>query len=415
MAAHLVFCVSLSQSNGKSAVKAESSDDEMEDDSEEDEEDDAEDDDDDDAAMVAKSKSKGAAKPSAAAPAAASAKSKSSSAASPAASPSLSALSTPAIALPAASPLTSLPTPSLSSLSADVGMDQLRQRLHERIHGLSNKRKPEDHPFAKKRQKKPESKDKKKREKNEDRPSSHKNSKPPVFNRDTAGDEAPVAKKAKTNPTAAPTISASSSSSLTSRPSLSASDIADSGDFEFASLKAPELGSVAAGKLGGSGGGSYSLAGKAQRKKHKSDETLLKEVESFEAKVGEMKNAGQGEAARALESERAIQNAILRASGVKVKDDKKLLKASLKRSEKKKEKSRAEWADRTSAAKTTQDAFHADKIARASKKQKGDRSKYVAPGGEGKGKEGGKDKEGDKGEKKGRAGFEGKSKKKFLN
>lgn len=77
-------------------------------------------------------------------------------------------------------------------------------------------------------------------------------------------------------------------------------------------------------------------------------------------------------------------------------------------------------AERTSAAKTTQDAFHKDKIARASKKGKGDRSKYVAGGdaeGGDKGAEkkgrGGGDKGGDK--KGGRAGFEGKSNKKFLN
>ena len=256
------------------------------------------------------------------------------------ASPSLTAAATPASAASlGSSSLSTLPTPSLSSLSADIGMDQLRQRLHERIHGLSNKRKPEDHPFAKKRHK-PDPKDKKKREKNEERPSSHKGTAKPLRPREDAAEQ-PAAKKQKSASTTSSTTAAAPSSSTTasasSRLTVRESDIADSNDFQFAELK--PLANPQAKT------GSFSLQGKQQRKKHKADDTLLREVESFENKVADLKASGATELARQIETERAMSNALLRAQGVKVKDDKKLLKKSLKREEKKKDKSRQEWSE----------------------------------------------------------------------
>lgn len=389
-------CVLLSfQSNGKSKAASNDDDDDDEDDDEEDEDDEDDEEDDDDMSDVdsaPKSKKSASTRPN---PAASSSKSS-------AAAASVAASSSSTSVLLAGAPLSSLlPVPSLASISADVGMDQLRQRLHERINGLSNKRKPEDHPFAKKRMKK----EKEKREKNKKKPSQHKNTHPRDDNAEN-GDE-PTAKKHKSSslPHPSSTVHTSSpslksSSSTQSAAGVRAADLLDSNDFQFAALK-PLDNPVEKH-------GSYSLQGAQQRKKKKSDDQLLKEVTSFEEKIRNMKAAGKVDEASQLEQARSMENALQRAQGIKVKDDAKLLKKSLKREEKKKEKSRAEWSERLTAQKQTQDAHHAAKIASASKKGKGDRSKVGTTADDA------KVEEKKTGRGAGRAGFEGKGKK-FLN
>jgi len=394
-------------SNGKRARDASDDDDDEDEDDEDEDEDMDEDEDEDEESEDEQPASKRK-------PAAAAAAGKKSSAAAAAASPSLSATPAPAVAASASSS-SSLPAPPLSSLSADVGMDQLRQRLHARISGLSNRRKPLDHPFAKKRQK-VDAAEKKKRAKNEERPSVHRGNGVPASKHardeaDANGGASPAKRAKLSSGAAAPASSGASSSAAAAATSASlrASDISDTGDFQFAALKPVEM--------PGAKAGSFSLQGKQQRKKNKSDGELLKSVEAFDAKLASLKAAGAGgaEEAQRMERERALDNALLRAQGVRVKDDAKLLRKSLKRDEKKKEKSRAAWSERTAAQKSTQDAFHKERIERAGKKGQHDRSKFGTTkadhADEGKsGRRGG----GAGGEKKpGRAGFEGK--KKFLN
>jgi len=385
--------------NGKGQRNQEDMDDDEDDDDDdedEDEDDDEEMSDDEDDEPKSKSKSATNAKSSAAA-------------AAPTSS-SAAATSVP--------PTTSMPLPSLSSLSASVGMDQLRQRLHERISGLSQKRKNNDDKKNAKKRKWDEEK-KKKREKNKEKPSVHRGK---AQQQPQAESEEPATKKSKPNPSSAtsatvPSHSSSSSASFTT-PSIRASDISENTtDFQFGELKDVRLPSAKSG--------SYSLAGKQTRKKSTKDSEALKKVEEFESRVERLKEAGEKDQADQLVQQRALQHAMLRAKGIKVKDDKKLLKKSIKKDEKKKEKSRQEWADRLSTQKKQQDAFHAEKIARASKKLKGDRSKYYAPGeepkekpaqeGRGRGPAYTASDKGKGSEKKGRAGFEGKAKKKFLN
>jgi hypothetical protein len=62
-------------------------------------------------------------------------------------------------------------------------------------------------------------------------------------------------------------------------------------------------------------------------------------LESFQEKLGELDDAKKEE----ILKEKAVHAALLRAQGVKVKDDPKLLRKTLKRDIKKKEKSVKAW------------------------------------------------------------------------
>ncbi|RKO83083.1 surfeit locus protein 6-domain-containing protein, partial [Blyttiomyces helicus] len=81
----------------------------------------------------------------------------------------------------------------------------------------------------------------------------------------------------------------------------------------------------------------------------------LKQAEAKKAKLAALKQSDT-EAAAAIEESSTWSKLNKLASGEKVKDDVKLLKKSLKRKEKVKEKSSAAWQDRQNAVKKEQDA-----------------------------------------------------------
>ncbi|CBY20323.1 unnamed protein product [Oikopleura dioica] len=87
-------------------------------------------------------------------------------------------------------------------------------------------------------------------------------------------------------------------------------------------------------------------AEKEKRKNKKSLQVRLKEAEIKEARLEQLEETNP-EKAEAVKEKIKWKNAMTRMKGEKVKDDANLLKRSLKRVEKKKEKSTAKWAQRT--------------------------------------------------------------------
>lgn len=73
----------------------------------------------------------------------------------------------------------------------------------------------------------------------------------------------------------------------------------------------------------------------------------LKKVEEFEENVARLQEEGETEKAEQLLHGAAVSSSLLRAAGVKVQDDKKLIKKSLKRKEREKRKSQREWKGRS--------------------------------------------------------------------
>lgn len=72
---------------------------------------------------------------------------------------------------------------------------------------------------------------------------------------------------------------------------------------------------------------------------------LLAKAENRKKKLEELKGKDAGKA-REVQEKQAWKSALEKAEGMKVKDDPKLLKKSLKRQEKQKEKSKMQWKDR---------------------------------------------------------------------
>ena len=72
----------------------------------------------------------------------------------------------------------------------------------------------------------------------------------------------------------------------------------------------------------------------------------LRKVEKFEERVAEVKEEDPERAERMLHGA-AVSSSLLRAAGVKVQDNKKLLKKSMKRKEKSREKSAKAWKGRS--------------------------------------------------------------------
>ena len=101
--------------------------------------------------------------------------------------------------------------------------------------------------------------------------------------------------------------------------------------------------------------GSYSLAGlkKLEPKPKSSTAHLLKEAKQFDEHITALKAVDEQKANELLTA-RSYTNAILRASGITVKDKAALLSHTLKKAKKKKEKSSKEWAERLKEQKKTQ-------------------------------------------------------------
>jgi len=112
----------------------------------------------------------------------------------------------------------------------------------------------------------------------------------------------------------------------------------------------------------------------------------LRRAEEHQAKIGRLREQGPEGEARADELERldAERTALLRAEGIKIKNNPNLLKKSLKREAKQKQKSTDAWKDRSA------------KVKKQLKERQEKRTKNIA---EKKGKK----------KKKGRPGFEGSS------
>lgn len=72
----------------------------------------------------------------------------------------------------------------------------------------------------------------------------------------------------------------------------------------------------------------------------------LNKIEELHKKINHLKVSGQAEKAEAIRNRESWKKAILKADGVKVKDDVKLLKKTIRRKEKKKSKSKEDWEKR---------------------------------------------------------------------
>lgn len=84
----------------------------------------------------------------------------------------------------------------------------------------------------------------------------------------------------------------------------------------------------------------------AANAKPKDYKSLLKQLKQKKEKIEELKKSGEIDKANELEFKDKWRSAIDRAAGLKVKDDPELLAKSVKRLEKKKEKSRKGWEER---------------------------------------------------------------------
>ena len=82
-----------------------------------------------------------------------------------------------------------------------------------------------------------------------------------------------------------------------------------------------------------------------KKKKKKNMYQLLEIAEKKKEKINQMKSEDISKA-KQIEKEISWDNALKKSEGLKIKDDPKLLKKSIKRKEKLKEKSRAKWAER---------------------------------------------------------------------
>ena len=118
---------------------------------------------------------------------------------------------------------------------------------------------------------------------------------------------------------------------------------------------------------------SHALQGELQRSgklyNRPSTKQALKEIESFEQKVTELKEAGKHDEAAQLISQKSLDAALLRAQGIAVKDDKRILAKALKAKESKHKASAAQWADRKKAIKADQAAKQATKAENIEKRR----------------------------------------------
>ena len=90
---------------------------------------------------------------------------------------------------------------------------------------------------------------------------------------------------------------------------------------------------------------SGSVENDKKKKKKKNMYQLLEIAEKKKEKINQMKSEDISKA-KQIEKEISWDNALKKSEGVKIKDDPKLLKKSIKRKEKLKEKSRTKWAER---------------------------------------------------------------------
>ncbi|KAK9696552.1 hypothetical protein K7432_012410 [Basidiobolus ranarum] len=149
----------------------------------------------------------------------------------------------------------------------------------------------------------------------------------------------------------------------------------------------------------------FEFDGPAKKKKGPVSAAIaLKQVEAKKEKLDKLKATDKEKAEKIIENEQ-WKKALQMSAGVKLKDDPKLLKKTIKRDEVKKKKSNKEWTERKTQI--------ADSIANKQKKRNENlKARIDAKKNKGKGK--GKDTKGkDKGKdkKKSRPGFEGKKKK----
>lgn len=197
-------------------------------------------------------------------------------------------------------------------------MDDLRARLQQRMADLKTNRQTSTRGPNKR--KKPEASvkgadkaDKKAKAKKQQKTSGNKNK---------AGD-AP----AKKTPVAKPALPTTTTTKPTPAPAAAAA-VEKPMDFAFSSVVAP----------------------KDLTKKHlergPSDKKVLAKVRAFDARVDAVSQKNP-ELAKAMVKNKEMDNAVLRASGIKVRDNEARIKKAIKKKEKSKQKSQKEWKDRT--------------------------------------------------------------------
>lgn len=140
------------------------------------------------------------------------------------------------------------------------------------------------------------------------------------------------------------------------------------------------------GSGGGSAGGiTDSPATRRRDSRKRKTEQLLRIAEKKKAKMAELKESDPGKHEKVAEQE-DWKKAMIKATGVKVKDDVKLLKKTIKRRENQKKQSRDKWAERGKKVEERQKAKQ-DRRQRNIQKKKDNKS-----GGGGGAKKGGKKK-----------------------
>lgn len=113
------------------------------------------------------------------------------------------------------------------------------------------------------------------------------------------------------------------------------------------------------------------------KSKKLSDAQMLKKVEAFDAKIAELRETDK-EAAEALLKQRAFTHAMLRATGQTVKDSAVMLKKSIKKTKKSKEKSALEWSKRIHEQKMGKKERIDSKSANRKKKEDKSKERAVA-------------------------------------
>ena len=99
-----------------------------------------------------------------------------------------------------------------------------------------------------------------------------------------------------------------------------------------------------------------------KRRKERRPEVLLGQEVRWREQIALLRQSGEKEKADAMEEERAMKHAVLKAQGVSVKDDVHKLKKSIKKREKMKENSAKLWNKRKTEEKK-------DKKTRIAKRQ----------------------------------------------
>mmetsp|Transcript_20815 Transcript_20815/g.51053 ORF Transcript_20815/g.51053 Transcript_20815/m.51053 type:complete len:339 (+) Transcript_20815:87-1103(+) len=119
---------------------------------------------------------------------------------------------------------------------------------------------------------------------------------------------------------------------------------------DYVSLSSQERAALAVGSgefmFGGLKTQKKAVANPKKKQKKISDEAHLKKIQRFEKKLEKVDKATRAE----ILHEKRIQDALSRAQGVAVKDDKKLLRKSIARKKAQKQKSKKAWASRKKQA-----------------------------------------------------------------